>query len=148
MRHNAVVFLAAQAGSTVIPNTQRLSRLVTQMKHPDRNSVSRMDALPNIGKAIAKDLELIGIDHPEQLVGMSPFELYDKLCSKKGRHVDHCVIDILMSAVDFMEGGEPKPWWQFTAKRKQILARKDLHPEALERGSLEVSELVEMPARK
>ena len=38
------------------------------------------------------------------------------------------------SVVSVMEGGEPKPWWQFTAKRKQILARKDQHPDALEQG--------------
>ncbi len=94
------------------------------MKNPDRNTVSRLDALPNIGKAIARDLELIGIDHPQKLVGKSSFALYDKLCQKKGFPVDHCVIDVFMSAVDFMEGGEPQPWWKFTGKRKLILHEK------------------------
>jgi hypothetical protein len=41
------------------------------MKNPDRNTVSKLDALPNIGKTISKDLELIGIDHPKKLVGKS-----------------------------------------------------------------------------
>jgi len=50
--------------------------------------------------------------------------LYDKLCEKKAQHVDHCVIDVFMSAVDFMEGGEPKSWWEFTGKRKLILNGK------------------------
>ena len=94
------------------------------MKNPDRNTVSKLVALPNIGKAIAKDLVLIGIDHPNKLVGKSHFDLYDKLCMKKGQHVDHCVIDVFMSAVDFMEGGEPKCWWEFTSKRKLILNEK------------------------
>ena len=49
------------------------------MKNPDRNTVSRLDALPNIGKAIAKDLELIGIEHPQKLVGKNPFVLYNNL---------------------------------------------------------------------
>ena len=88
------------------------------MKNPNRNTVTQLDALPNIGKSIAKDLEQIGIDHPKKLVGKSPFDLYDKLCKKKGKHVDHCVIDVFMSAVDFMEGGEPKPWWEFTGRRR------------------------------
>ena len=44
------------------------------MKNPDRDKVSRLDALPNIGKAIAADLHLIGIDHPKKLVGMEPFK--------------------------------------------------------------------------
>ena len=41
------------------------------MKNPAPNTVSKSDVLPNIGKAIAKDLELIGIDHPKKLVGKS-----------------------------------------------------------------------------
>ena len=32
--------------------------------------------------------------------------LYNKLCIKKGKHVDHCVIDVFISVVDFMEGEE------------------------------------------
>ena len=94
------------------------------MKNPNRNTVDKLDAIPNIGKSIAKDLELIGISHPKQLVGQSPFELYDKLCEKTGKRADHCIIDVFMSAVDFMEGGEPKPWWKFTGKRKLILNQK------------------------
>ena len=95
------------------------------MKNPDRNTISRLDALPNIGKAIAKDLELIGIEHPQKLVGKNPFVLYNKLCQQKGYHIDHCVIDVFMSAVDFMEGGDPQPWWKFTSKRKLILHEKN-----------------------
>lgn len=98
------------------------------MKNPDRNTVSRLEALPNIGKAIANDLELIGIDHPGKLVGKNPFELYDKLCAAKGQHIDHCMIDVFMSAVAFMEGGEPQSWWKYTGKRKQILDKLDPPP--------------------
>ena len=94
------------------------------MKHPDRNTVSRLDALPNIGKTIARDLELIGIDHPQKLVGKNSFVLHDQLCQEKGYRVDLCVIDVFMSAIDFMEGGEPQPWWKFTGKRKLIVHEK------------------------
>ncbi|MGE4543181.1 MAG: helix-hairpin-helix domain-containing protein [Pedobacter sp.] len=34
------------------------------MKNPDRAKVTRLDELPNIGKAMAQNLRLIGIDHP------------------------------------------------------------------------------------
>jgi hypothetical protein len=91
------------------------------MKHPDRKTVSQLEALPNIGKAIAADLRLIGIDRPHELIGKNPFELYDTLCMKTGQRVDPCVIDVFMSAVHFMAGGDPQPWWGFTEKRKQIL---------------------------
>jgi hypothetical protein len=32
------------------------------MKNPDRKTVSRLEELPNIGKAMAADLRLIGIE--------------------------------------------------------------------------------------
>ena len=93
------------------------------MKNPDRETVSRLEALPNIGKAIGSDLRLIGIYEPKSLIGKNPFELYNKLCIKKDKHVDHCVIDVFMSVVNFMEGEEPKPWWKFTQKRKETLLK-------------------------
>ena len=37
------------------------------MKNPDRETVSRLEALPNIGKAIANKLQLIGIDNPRKI---------------------------------------------------------------------------------
>ena len=66
------------------------------MKNPDRKTVSQLDALPNIGKAIAYDLQLIGIDHPGKLIGKEAFALYEKLCAKSGKRHDPCVIDVFM----------------------------------------------------
>lgn len=91
------------------------------MKKPDRHTVSRLEDLPNIGNAIAGDLRLIGIDTPKQLVGKDPFELYRRLCEKSGVRHDPCVIDMFISAVHFMEGGDPLPWWSFNQTRKQRL---------------------------
>ena len=92
------------------------------MKNPDRDKVSRLDALPNIGKAMAADLHLIGIDHPRQLVGREPLKMFEDLCAATGYRHDPCVLDVFMSAVHFMEGGEPLPWWAFTQKRKAQMA--------------------------
>lgn len=83
--------------------------------------MARLEALPNIGPSIAGDLRCIGVEHPRQLVGKDPFDLYRKLCEKTGVRHDPCVIDVFMAAVDFMEGGEPKPWWAFTEERKDRL---------------------------
>jgi hypothetical protein len=93
------------------------------MKNPDRDKASRLDELPNIGKAIASDLHLIGIDHPKKLIGMEPFKMYEKLCAKTGKRQDPCVIDVFMSVVHFMESGESLPWWSFTQERKKLLHR-------------------------
>lgn len=92
------------------------------MKNPDRQTVSRLDALPNVGPAIARDLQLIGIAHPGDLIGRDPFQLYDELCTRTGVRQDPCVLDVFMSVVHFMEGGEAVPWWSFTEERKKLVA--------------------------
>ena len=91
------------------------------MNNPDRVSVSKLQELPNIGKAIAADLRLIGINHPEELVGKEPFQLYELLCEITGKRHDPCLLDVFMSVVHFMDGGEPLPWWSFTNERKKLI---------------------------
>lgn len=89
------------------------------MKNPERETVNCLEELPNIGDAMARDLRLIGIDHPKKLIGADPFAMYDALCSATGRIQDPCVIDVFMAAVHFMNGGDPLPWWAFTDARKK-----------------------------
>jgi hypothetical protein len=93
------------------------------MKNPNRKTISRLVDLPNIGKAIAKDLQSIGIDHPRKLIGKDPYGLYNALCMLSGKRHDPCVLDVFISAVDFMEGGAPRPWWAFTDERKKRLGK-------------------------
>ena len=91
--------------------------------HPDkviRTAVRRLEDLPNIGKACAADLRLIGISVPAELIGQQPLQLYQSLCTRTGTRHDPCMIDVLMSVVSFMEGGEALPWWAFTARRKAL----------------------------
>lgn len=75
--------------------------------------------LPNIGPAMARDLELIGIRKPSQLVGRDPLKLYRELCAKTSTRHDPCVLDVFVSITRFMNGEEPKPWWEYTAERKR-----------------------------
>lgn len=89
------------------------------MKNPNRATVSKLDDLPNIGKKMTTYLELADINTPQSLIGQDAFEIYDKLCQKTGKRFDPCVIDVFMSAIDFMEGGEPSAWWEFTNRRKE-----------------------------
>jgi hypothetical protein len=95
--------------------------------HPDKVSRSRLQRLtdlPNIGKASAADLELLGIHTPAQLVGRDPFELYETLCAKTSVRHDPCVIDVFMSITRFMGGEAAQPWWAFTDERKRLLAAR------------------------
>jgi len=89
------------------------------MKNPNRETISQLVELPNIGKAMANALRSIGIDHPKKLIGRDPFELFEALCARRGKRSDPCVIDVFMSVIHFMEGGESLPWWSFTDQRKE-----------------------------
>ena len=91
------------------------------MKAKQAKDAISLDQIPNIGKSIANDLVAIGIKRPVQLIGKDPVALYRKLEKVMGERHDPCVCDTLMAAVDFMEGGKSRPWWEFTAKRKKLL---------------------------
>lgn len=88
----------------------------------DRRRLTRLEDLPNIGKAMAQDLRLLGIETPEMLVGKDPFEMHAALSRATGMRQDPCVIDVFMSVVSFMEGGDALPWWWFTSERKRLSA--------------------------
>ena len=70
---------------------------------------------------MANYLEIAGIKNPQSLIGKDAFELYNNLCKKTDEKFDLCVIDVFISAIDFMEGVEPKAWWKFTSRRKELL---------------------------
>ena len=80
---------------------------------------TRFEDIPNIGPAMAADFRVLGLSRPADLVGCDPYALYDDLCERTGTRHDPCVIDVFISAVRFMEGAPPLPWWRYTAERKE-----------------------------
>ena len=84
-----------------------------------RESLKQLVDIPNIGKAIAKNLVLLGIERPVDLIGRDPYRLYEELCRVTQKKHDPCVLDVFISAVRYMEGGPPKKWWEFTEERKR-----------------------------
>jgi Pathogenicity locus len=85
----------------------------------NREKLSKLTDLPNVGKACVEDFHVLGIYVPEDLIGKCPFELHALLCKKTGVRHDPCVIDVFMSVTRFL-GGEPAlSWWHYTAERKQ-----------------------------
>lgn len=97
----------------------RASKSLTRLGGIARTAFVALEELPNVGPALAADLRLIGVSRPAELVGRDPFVMYDELCRATGQRHDPCVIDQFIAAVRFMEGGEAKPWWAFTAERKR-----------------------------
>lgn len=84
-----------------------------------REKVEKLTDLPNIGKTVAHDLMTIGITRPKQLIGEDPYELYVRMCKAFNEKQDPCMLDVLMSITDFMNGGEPRVWWDYTKDRKE-----------------------------
>lgn len=80
--------------------------------------------IPNIGKAMAADLRGIGITTPQQVREMDPLESYEQLRGPMGQRHDPCMLDAFLAAHDFMNGGPSQPWWNFTARRKVLLAQQ------------------------
>ena len=91
------------------------------MKIKPRIDINHLQEIPNVGKAIEKDFNIIGIDSPKQLIGKDPYKMYSDLCNSTHQIHDPCVIDVFISAVKYMEGGPPKKWWEFTQERKNKL---------------------------
>jgi hypothetical protein len=84
--------------------------------------VERLEDVPNIGRKIGANLRQLGFERPDDLRGQDPYEMYDRLCAMTGRREDPCLLDTFTSAVRFMDGGPPLPWWAFTTERKRVMA--------------------------
>lgn len=78
--------------------------------------------MPNVGKATAGDLLLLGIRSVKHLASQKPMKLYERLCVLQGMRVDPCMIDVLMAVVEHAQTGIIKDWWEYTPVRKQMLA--------------------------
>ena len=80
--------------------------------------------IPNIGKTVAADLRGIGITTPQQVRAMDPLLAYEQLRGPMGQRHDPCMLDTFLAAHDFMNGGRKQPRWNFTARRKALLAKQ------------------------
>jgi Pathogenicity locus len=98
--------------------TSRPPKALPPRKARTAAECEHLEQLPNIGPAIAADLRLIGIQHPQALAEADAMQLYQRLCTLTGKRHDPCVLDTFMAATDFMRGAEPRAWWLYTAQRK------------------------------
>jgi len=76
-------------------------------------------ALRNIGPAMRRDFELLGIRSLRQLARCEAGRLYRRLETLTGRRHDPCVLDTFAAAIHQARSGEALPWWHFSRLRKQ-----------------------------
>ena len=91
---------------------------------PDIATAASSDLLElaNVGPAVARYLEAVGITRTSQLAGRDAIEIYEEMCAASGRRLDPCLLDTVMSAVEQADGGPARPWWDHTAERKRRLS--------------------------
>ena len=87
-------------------------------KAPHASQARVLIDIPNIGKSIAQDLRGLGIHTPAEVAAMDPVATFEALRTRMGDRHDPCVLDTLLAAKDFMNGGPALPWWHFTPLRK------------------------------
>jgi hypothetical protein len=80
--------------------------------------------LPYIGKAIATDLNNVGIHSSSDLEELDPLSIFEELRTVMGNRHDPCVYYTLLSVKHFLRTGESLPWWKFTEQGKIDLQEK------------------------
>jgi hypothetical protein len=91
----------------------------------------RLEDLPNVAGETAGDLRLLGVQHPLDLYGRDPLALYRQLEALTGARQDPCVLDVFIALTRLAAGDPPRPWWHYTAERKQRYG--ELHPTSRKR---------------
>jgi len=86
------------------------------IKKGDKMS-NRLEAVPGIGKSLARDLRDLGIKDVETLRGRDPEKMYSDLNARRGVRQDPCVLYVFRCAVYFAETDKPDPelvkWWNW-----------------------------------
>jgi hypothetical protein len=84
-----------------------------------RISVMQLSELRNIGKAMLRDFDLLGITSVAQLAAQDADELYTRISILTGARHDPCVHDTYAAAIHQAKTGEALNWWAFTPLRKE-----------------------------
>lgn len=87
-------------------------------EHAPQMPASELQTIPNIGPAVARKLERLGIERVDDLRGPDPDELFERLCALDARRHDPCLLDTFAAAVDFANGAPPRAWWEYSRERK------------------------------
>jgi hypothetical protein len=126
-----------------VRRTRKLELLIAvedyERQHPAPASLAKRTtdpllALRNIGPAMRRDFELLGITTVAQLARQHPDRLYARLQELTGKRHDPCVWDTFAAAIHQARTGEALPWWQFTAQRKAT-AKNGVRPHFSAKGS-------------
>ncbi len=76
-----------------------------------------LEEIPGVGPRIAGYLESVGVHRVADLRAADAEELYDRLCRKRGRPFDRCLLYVLRCAVYYASTPRPQShllkWWKW-----------------------------------
>lgn len=98
---------------------RRPADILSSMKAKTSAHVSKFQDIPNIGPAMVRDFQILGLTKPKDLIRKDPFQLYKQMCIISGKRHDPCVLDTYIAAIDFMNGAPPRPWFFYTKGRRK-----------------------------
>lgn len=88
------------------------------MKRP--RTADGLQKLPGIGPSLARDLEDLGFQDPDELQGQNPEKMYADLCELREQKLDRCVLYAFRCAVYSVTSDQSDPqllkWWNWKDK--------------------------------
>ncbi|HLZ59189.1 MAG TPA: helix-hairpin-helix domain-containing protein [Ktedonosporobacter sp.] len=94
---------------------------MTTHKHLSPNikeaTLKEFRTIPGVGRSIAEDLWSMGFRSVPELKGQDPEDLYIRLCTLQGQHVDRCMLYVFRCAVYYASTSKPDTellkWWNW-----------------------------------
>lgn len=81
------------------------------------STTEELQNIPGVGPSIAQDLNDLGYRRVAQLRGADPEQMYRKLCTLRGEHIDRCMLYVLRCAVYYASNSVHDPerlkWWNW-----------------------------------
>lgn len=93
---------------------------MSRQRTPLKTDLPKTDLsiLSNVGPAMLRDFEVLGIQNQAQLAKQNADALYHRLTELTGWQHDPCVWDVFRAAIHEAQTGEKTKWWAWTPERK------------------------------
>jgi hypothetical protein len=83
-----------------------------------KQAASDLQRIPGVGPNLEEDLLLLGFRSVADLAKADAEEMYERLCEKRGGHIDRCVLYVFREAVYFAARKKHDPellkWWNWS----------------------------------
>jgi Pathogenicity locus len=90
---------------------------IRNKENPVAGSLKELQIIPGVGKSLSQDLVGLGYLKVADLKGETPENMYQRLMTLRGRHIDRCVLYVFRCAVYYANNTVHEPellkWWNW-----------------------------------